>query len=352
LSAARRLFLVIPGDLATRTGGYLYDRRLARELGARGWRVEPVSLPANFPFPGRDDLASAAAALAGVPAGAIVLVDGLALGAMPAVAAQASARLTLIGLVHHPLCLETGLTEAQAADLAASERAALATARAVIVTSPRTAASLVDLMDVPAERITVAVPGTDPAPLARRSTDGEVRLLCVGTVTARKGHRVLVEALSGVDGPWELACAGALDRDAATAAALRADIRACGLGDRVHLLGELGESDLAELYSAADLFVSASFHEGYGMALAEALARGIPIVAAAGGAVAETVPPGAGLLVPPGDVAALRTALRRFMAEPSLAERLRAGSMAARAGLPTWQATADRVEQVLRAVAG
>ena len=350
MSSAGRLVLAFPGDLATRTGGYLYDRRLASELEARGWLVERLSLPASFPFPSADDLATAGEALAGVPAGSAVLVDGLALGAMPTVAAQASARLTLVGLVHHPLCLETGLAEAQAAALAASERAALATVRAVIVTSPRTAASLAELMGVPAGRITVAVPGTDPASPARRSSDGRVRMLCVGTVTPRKGHRVLIEALVGVEGHWELAIAGALDRDPAMAAELRAAIEAQGLGDRVRLLGELPEGDLAELYGRTDLLVSASFYEGYGMALAEALARGIPIVAAAGGAVAETVPQDAGLLVPPGDMAGLRGALRRFLAEPGLADRLRQGAMAARSGLPTWPATAERVEHALRAV--
>ena len=128
---------------------------------------------------------------------------------------------------------------------------------------------------------------------------------------------------------------------------MRAAITAAGLGDRVRLPGELGEADLAAAYAAADLFVSASLYEGYGMALAEALARGLPIVAAAGGAVADTVPAAAGLLVPPGDVPALARGAAPLHDEPDLRDRLRRGAVAARAGLPTWADTAARVEGAL-----
>ena len=172
LSRGRRLALAYPGDLESRTGGYLYDRRLALELEARGWRVDRLSLPDGFPFPAEADLAATSAALGGLPAGSTVLVDGLALGAMPDLARSSRARLDLVALVHHPLCLETGLTAAQSAALAASERAALAWVRAVIVTSPRTAASLTELFGVPPAKLTVALPGTDvvPSPAAPAAT--------------------------------------------------------------------------------------------------------------------------------------------------------------------------------------
>jgi glycosyltransferase involved in cell wall biosynthesis len=173
-------------------------------------------------------------------------------------------------------------------------------------------------------------------------------MACVATVTPRKGHALLVEALSGLrDLDWELFCAGSLVRDVDTAAILRTAVAAAGLEERVRLLGEVDEASVAKLYERSDLCVSASLYEGYGMALAEALARGLPVVAAAGGAVADTVPPEAGLLVPPGDVLALRDALRRFLAEPGLAGRLRAGARAVRARLSGWDDTAAAVEGAL-----
>lgn len=345
---SRRVVLAFPGDLATRTGGYVYDRRLAEELEGLGWRVDRLGLGDGFPFPDAATRALAAARLAALPEGATALVDGLALGALPGEAADAARRLDLVALVHHPLCLETGLGPEQAAFLERSERSALAAARAVVVTSPRTARTVAGLFGVPAARIAVAVPGVDPAPAARGSGGPGCRMLCVGTVTPRKGHGVLVEALAGLRGlPWELVCAGSTERDPATAASLRAAVAAHGLGERVRVVGELGAAALAEAHDGADLGVSASLYEGYGMALAEALARGLPVVAAAGGAVADTVPPGAGLLVEPGDAGGLREALRRFLVEPDLAGRLRRGALAARARLPRWGDTAAAVAAVL-----
>lgn len=347
MSPGHRLVLAFPGDLATRTGGYLYDRRVALELEARGWRVNRLSLPAGFPFPSPADLAVTREQLERSAAASTVLVDGLALGAMPALAAEVASRLDLFALVHHPLCLETGLAKAQAAALEQSERAALAKVLGTIVTSRRTAATLVTLLGVPEERITVAVPGTDPAPLAMGSTDAVCRMLCVGTVSPRKGQELLVQALAEVRGDWQLVIVGSLERAPPTAKRLHSVIVAAGLGDRVRLRGELGEADLAAAYAVADLFVSASLYEGYGIGLAEALARGLPIVAAAGGAVADTVPASAGLLVPPGNVSALRSALRRCIEDPALRARLRHGAIEARTGLPTWAATAARVEAAL-----
>ena len=142
-------------------------------------------------------------------------------------------------------------------------------------------------------------------------------------------------------------CAGSLTRDPVAAAALRALVRVKALGPRVQLAGELDADELTALYDGADLCVSASFYEGYGMALAEALSRGLPIVAASGGAVADTVPADAGLLVPVEDANALAVALRRYLTEPDLAASLRQGALAARRSLPTWPDTALHVERAL-----
>jgi glycosyltransferase involved in cell wall biosynthesis len=343
----RRLVLAYPGDLETRTGGYLYDRRLALELETRGWAVDRLSLGEGFPFPSAEQRRVAHDRLARVADGTTVLLDGLGLGAMPDLAHEARDRLDLVALVHHPLCLETGLEPAQAAMLERSERAALSAVRAVVVTSDRTADTLVTLLGVSPAAITVAVPGTDPAPPAPGSSDGVIRMLCVGAVTPRKGQALLVEALAGVPGEWRLTIGGSLERDPGTARALQAVISRADLGDRVELLGELSAAALDARYAACDLFVSASLYEGYGMALTEALARGLPIVAAAGGAVADTVPEAAGLLVPPGDVPALRAALASCVAEPALLARLRRGALEARDRLPRWDDCAARVERVL-----
>ena len=337
----RRLHLLVPGDLDTLTGGYLYDRRIADALRARGWQVDLHALYASFPQPTPAALAHAAETLAALPADALVLVDGLAYGAMPRGARAEAARLRLIALVHHPLAAESGLDAATRRALRESEREALASAWGVVVTSCATARAL-DAYGVPAERVMVVEPGTDPAPLARGSPGPGLRLVCVATLTPRKGHLTLLDALTRLcDRPWQLTCAGSPEHDPEWAQVVRE--RACELGERVRFLAELDARALGALYEGADAFVLATRMEGYGMALAEALARGLPVVATRVGAVPETVPPDAGILVPPDDAGALAEALARLLDDAGLRERLAAGARRARAALPRWEDAAARL---------
>ena len=109
--------------------------------------------------------------------------------------------------------------------------------------------------------------------------------------------------------PWRLTIAGDRTRNLAAAARLDADISAHGLGDRVAVLGAVPPERIIELYLASDVFVLASRFEGYGMALTEAIAHGLPVVSTMAGAIPDTIPAGTGLLVPPNDVAAFARAL-------------------------------------------
>ncbi len=268
------------------------------------------------------------------------MVDGLALGALPAEAAAQAERLRLVALVHHPLARETGLDPARAAALRSSETAALAAVRRSVVTSPFTAADLVHF-GVAADRIGVARPGTDAVRSLPRLSRRRMEILCVGTLTPRKGHRTLLRALAKLRHlPWRLTCVGSLTRDPRHARAVRAECGRLRLTGRVRFLGEVDGPALAACYRRADLFALASYHEGYGMAAAEALAHGLPVVATCAGALADTVPPGAGLRVRPGSVRELSAALRRVVADASLRRRLAAGARRSRRRLPGWGATA------------
>jgi len=344
-----RLTLALPGDPDTATGGYRYDRRLAGALAQRGWQVELLSLPAAFPRPAASDLAAAAAALAALPDGRLTLVDGLALGVMPGIAQRESRRLRLLALVHHPLALETGLAAGEARRLADSERRALAAAGRVITTSATTAGVLETAYGVDPARLWVAEPGTDPAPPAEGSGGPGIALLCVATLTPRKGHAPLIEALSRLAHlDWSLTCAGSDRRAPATALALREAASRAGLGTRVRFTGEVDESRLHALYHRADAFVLATRFEGYGMALAEALARGLPVLTTDDPAAARTAGEGAALRVPVDCVPALAGGLARLIADPALRARLARAARERAARLPTWPDTAARVEGALR----
>lgn len=351
---ARACTFLVPGDWHSRTGGYLYDRRIAAELRALGWTVDVVSPGEGYPFPDAADRARAVQAVAALPDGACVVADGLGFGVLPELARQHAQRLCWVALVHHPLALETGLTPTQQRQLADSERRALACARAVVVTSPSTARALAH-DGVPMARIHTVEPGTDSAPRATGGGAGAdaLSLLCVATLTPRKGHAVLVEALAGLrDRRWQLHCAGSASRDPAEAARVLALADQAGLRERIHWHGEVDAPTLEALYAQADLFVLPSLHEGYGMALAEALARGLPVVSCAAGAIVDTVPADAGVLVPPGDALALRAALRRAMDEPPWRAALATGARQAALRLPRWGDAGRRFEQALRRAIG
>ncbi|HEY7671321.1 MAG TPA: glycosyltransferase family 4 protein [Gammaproteobacteria bacterium] len=339
--------LVVPGDIDTITGGYIYDRRILAGLTELGWVARVHSLHASFPEPTHEALAVAAAVFAGLPGGATVVIDGLALAGLKDILPPHITRLRLVALIHHPLAYETGLTRERAAQLEAAESAALARVHRVIVTSAWTKRVL-ETFGVGAVRISVVEPGTDPAPLHRPHPGAPLELLCVASLTKRKGHAVLFDALGKLKGrPWHLTCAGSLTRDPELVASLRAQIERLGLRDRVTFLGELAPEKLGELYARADIFVLASYLEGYGMAFAEALARGIPIVATSGGAIASTVPAAASRLVPPGDVAALAAALAELLDDDAKRACLTEGAAHHRTTLPTWQVASERFANAL-----
>jgi glycosyltransferase involved in cell wall biosynthesis len=330
------LHLLVPGDLATPTGGYRYERRIVAGLQAIGWHVTAHRLGDGFPWPSAAELEGARHLLASLPDGATAVIDGLAMGGLGAPLAAERERLTLVGLVHHPVCLETGLAPPVAAALHGAETQALSALARVVVTSAYTG-RLMARFGVGEDRIGVVPPGTDPAPLAAGSRTGPVALLCVATLTPRKGHATLLQALARLPHPgWHLTCAGSASRSPETARAVHAASRALGLEERVTWLGEVDDRTLEQAYRAADVFVLPSHFEGYGMVLGEALAHGLPLVTTRAGAIPETVPEGAGLLVPAGDPQALAGALLRMVAEAPLRARLAAAARAARARLPTW----------------
>ena len=348
----KRFAFAVPGDLATPTGGYAYDRRMMTELGDLGWQIDLLDLGEGFPWPDEAARATAQSRLLAMPAGRCIVVDGLALGVLPETASQLAGRNPLLALVHHPLALEWGLSVKQADALRASERAALAAVQGVVVTSAATARLVASDYGVPAERITVARPGSDPTRLAQGSQDGVVRLLSVGAVVPRKGFDVLIAALATLtDLSWRLTIAGDRMRDRNAAARLDADIARHALGDRIAVLGAVSPQRLAALYAEADVFVLASRFEGYGMAYAKAVAHGLPVIGTSAGAIPDTVPPDAGLLVDPGDSFALAQALRRIIGDADLRRRLASAARAAAPQLPTWRHSAEIFARALEKLA-
>jgi glycosyltransferase involved in cell wall biosynthesis len=354
-SDVRSVHVVLPGDIDDVTapsGGNVYDRSVNQCLAAAGRPVREIAVPGAWPRPDAAAREELARSLAALPDGAVVLLDGLVACGVPDLVVPQARRLRVAVLVHLPLGDETGLAPALAAELDALERETLHGVRLVVATSPWAARRLTEHHELPANRVHVVAPGTDPAPLAP-GTDGASRLLCVASVTPRKGQDLLVEALAAVaDLPWSCVFVGPLGRDSAYVGGLRALIGQHGLDDRVRLAGPLNGEPLEAEYAAADLLALPSRAETYGMVVTEALMRGIPVLATDVGGVPDALgqaPDGSlpGILVPPGDREALVAALRGWLGDHRLRHRLRTSVQHRRGTLQGWQRAARRMDATL-----
>ncbi len=347
-----RVIMAFPGDLSAQSGGYAYDRRIVAGLNDLGLETIPLSLPGAFPHPGEAEVAFAVQAIRqSLRQGDIVLADGLALGAMSPAAIEAIGA-SVIALCHHPLALEAGLAPKRRRFLRDSEQQALAAAAHVIVTSSHTRAILMRDYSVGKEKISVAVPGADSASRASGSRGPTTELLAVGAIIPRKAYDVLARALSQLKNlDWRLRIVGDADASPATVTALSRLIEAEALSNRITLLGGLRDRELEKIFATSDLFVSASLFEGYGMALAEAMARGLPIVMSTGGAAGDVAPDEAALKVGPGDCGALGAALRAAITDRALRQKLAEASWRAGQTLPGWPDAAKIVAQAAQRLA-
>jgi glycosyltransferase involved in cell wall biosynthesis len=334
-------------DPARPSGGNVYDRQVCTGLGALGWSVAEHAVPGFWDGPEATAFAALAGVLREIPDGAVVLLDGLIASTAPEVLVPEASRLRLVVLVHMPLG-----DRPLDADARTRERAVLSAVAGVVTTSAWARDRLRELYALAADRIHVAHPGVDSARPASGTASGGA-LLCPAAVTFDKGHDVLLEALVTIsDLTWSCECVGRLDRDPAFVEAMRRRSLDGGLADRVHFRGPRAGAALDRTYAGADVVVLASRAETYGMVVTEALAHGLPVIAADVGGVTEALGRGAGgvqpgLLVRANDPGALAAALRSWLVDAQLRARLRRAALERRTSLPAWSSTTSAVAEVL-----
>jgi glycosyltransferase involved in cell wall biosynthesis len=354
----RTAHFVVPESIDDPTrpsGGNVYDRKVIHFLTDSGWHVHEHAIAGTWPRPDESAERALTDALSRIPDNSVVVVDGLLTAGAPPVVVPAAARLRLVVLMHLPLGHQPPGHELPSAH--EHERSVLAAASAAIVTSEWARRLLLRMYDdLDPCRVQVAAPGVDTAPRAAGTPLGG-QLLCVAAVTWHKGYDLLLGALSALTAlSWQCTCVGVLDREPAFVAELRRRTASHELANRIVFTGPVVGADLDRLYASADLLLLPSRGETYGMALSEALARGIPVVAAAVGGVPDTIgrvrnghrP---GLLIPPDDATALAAAIRSWLDDESLRAALRHAASLRRSTLPSWSATAQRVAGVLAEVA-
>jgi glycosyltransferase involved in cell wall biosynthesis len=346
----RDVYVVVPDgidDPARPSGGNTYDRHLLRELGAQGWSTHERPVAGFWDRPDAASFAALEGTLRQIPDDSVVLIDGLIASTAPEVLVPQASRLRLVVLVHMPLGHRPADDNAPR-----RERQVLEAAAATVTTSTWARGRLIELYDLPADRVRVAEPGATTAEPASGSEAGEA-LLCVGAVTFEKGQDILLEALESISAlAWHCTCVGNLDRDPAFVENLRRRRLDAGLGERVSFVGQLSGSDLDHAYASADLLVHASRAETYGLVVTEALARGLPVIATEVGGLPDALGEGdagtrPGLLVESENPGALGDALSAWLGDAELRERLRRAAGERRESLPRWSTTASEVSKVL-----
>lgn len=325
--------LLSPGDPDQLTGGYRYNARLVAALREQGRPVAVIPLPGRWPLPSPEDAARCEAIVRDIEGVTDVILDGLALAGVAGALGELCAQSTVSLLLHSPPHLERGTTPDDAARLLAITNQAVEQVHRVIATSPAAADEAARLFRLTG--VYQVTPGCDRMPVGQGAGAG--RLLSVATVTPRKGLLTLVAALATIRQlPWSLRCVGSLTRAPTYVAEVRAAIEDAGLTDRIALVGERDGAALAAEYAAADVFVLPTWHETYGMVFTEAMSAGLPIISTTAGAVPQTIPPGVGVLITPGNVSQLAGAMRDI-----LMDEARRGAMAAAARAQPIRSWAD-----------
>lgn len=337
----------IPGNLQTRTGGYIYERRMLETLNGIGQPTRHVALQSSWPDPTPEAERDLIMQLGALPEGMPLILDGLVFGSMDTAILARQTR-PVIAMLHHPLGLEAGLPPARAAALLKREADNLRHAAHVVVPSPHTREVLIGQFGVPTGRISIALPGFDRPPQRPDIPRAAPPLiLSVGIICQRKGHDVLLAALGRIAYlDWQAVIVGMVHEEAVHRSLLaqRADL---GLEYRVQFSGVVSQTELDQLYHQATLFALATRYEGYGMVLSEAQLHGLPIVSCEVGAVPQTVGPDSAILTPPENAEAFAAGLSRLLEDPEIRERMARASARSGTRLPQWRDAAQVMREAL-----
>ena len=349
-----RVHVVVPEGFdnpSQPSGGNIYDRRVCAGLAEAGWEVLVATVAAAWPLPDAGARAELDRIVSAIPDGETVLIDGLIASPTAAQLVPHAGRISMTVLLHMPLA--TAFDTHHDAGAERSERSVLRAAAGVVVTSEWTRQQVLARYEIPPGRVHVARPGADQVAAPPRPVRG--RLICVGVLSRHKGQDLLVEALAELgDRDWHCLLAGPLDRDPDFFDHLQTRITRLGYDHRVRLTGVLTGPALSEAYTTADLLVAPSRSETYGMVVTEALAHGLPVVAAAVGGLPEALGStangsGPGQLVPPGDPAALAAALGDWLGDEGHRHRLQAAAGKRRSTLRGWEQTTQEITDALTA---
>jgi len=344
-----KVAFITVGNTGRKTGGYIYNSRVISGLRGRDAEIEEVVACGASPDEQRTAAPRLGFSFDPSEFDAIV-VDAIARIVVAPHLDLWRASRPVVAMVHELPSIAGGESGSQTVARERDYEEPLLRADRLVAVSDH-GRTVLESRGVPSGRIHVVPPGFDRLPAHDESyveRDGAVRALCVAQWIPRKGILALVEAWTLHDRPGAvLELVGETDADPGYAIRVRAAIDAASRGSIV-VVGAVDDAALGAAYASADLFVLPSRYEGYGIVYAEALARGLPIVASDVGPVPDLVGREAAVLVQPDDKGALSAALDLLLGEPALRAKMSAAASRRASRLPRWEDTVASFEEALR----
>jgi glycosyltransferase involved in cell wall biosynthesis len=305
--------LVVPGNIHTLTGGYIYDKRMTDGLRLKGHQIQIHSLSGEDPFSSEERSGQCWERLRAVPKGETIIFDSLVFGAIPGFLKEINQNHIIIALIHLPLSYSKNYLNTRLEKLSVSEEEAFSYADRILVTSRFTMDLLVGV-GIDPYKIQVVLPGVEVFTRKAGWPKLPRNFITVSNYTKNKGYALLIEAMKEIRQlDWTLDCYGDKSFDPKHVGSLSRLIEKYRLTDRIFLHGPVSGKTLAETYVNSDLLIHPSEFETYGMVLTEALAHGIPVVASKGGAITQTVPESMGVFFEVNDSKSLQQILEKLL---------------------------------------
>jgi glycosyltransferase involved in cell wall biosynthesis len=310
------LHFIIPGDINTLAGGYVYDKMILEGLRRKGHIVSVHELDADFPFPSSDSLIRCKHVFKTIPAGDPILIDSLIFGSIPDILGDLHAKNPIVAIIHLPLSKNPNYSPSIQAQLARQEKVAFRYTDKVVAVSDFTKQLLAEY-NVDPSIIKVINPGVSAVSQKTDFPGCPEKLLCVGSYLPGKGQILLVEALAKIKSlPWTLNMYGIKEFDRAYVQNILTKIKIEGLSDRIFMNSPVSNEELHNCYLNADLFILPTYFENFCMSLNDALAHGLPVITTNGSGIPYSVPGNMGLFVRHGNVPELSDAIRKLLTDP------------------------------------
>lgn len=317
-----RLHFLIPGDINTLTGGYVYNKYIIEGLKTLGYVVNLHQLAGDFPFPSKQSMVECYSIFSDIPAREPIFIDSLAFGPMHKIIGKYFGKNPVIAIMHLPLPKNPNFSPAQKDKLYLQEKNSLGFATCIVAVSEFTKQLILDY-GIDSNKIVVINPGVIDIPRKATYPNFPKNLLCVGSYLPGKGQLLLIQALSElIEMKWTLAMYGIQDFDANYVKQIQNSIEKTQLTERVFMNPPIAGKVLTNAYLHADLFVLPSLFENFSMALNDALYCGIPVVTTDGGGIPFSVPKDMGVFVPKGNAKELKYALANILTDSMLYKNL------------------------------